>query len=237
MNGRGLSESRRARDAKVINKLAQMADRMYRYDEQLSADHSDYPYQAIIELGRLVNDGNFSEVTQGKFDHCSYDVAIYGLQSGVLALVNGMSGVIEQSSKSLKSIAAKYKTKKIDPAALSPADKKAYQLAIAVVMPAVKGQQYLTDLEFIKLMAAASELIYTSDLYDMNVSGGVFSVVGTSISAKIESKEVDQKFAASIGIWRQGIDKKFPSEKFKEIEATAKIIDEANKIYPVKPAQ
>ena len=79
---RGLIESKWERDAKVVNELTQVADKNYRYQQEIQKGHSDYVYQEILLILRSLEELKHRDpfITVFHAKQCSIDLALYWVE-------------------------------------------------------------------------------------------------------------------------------------------------------------
>lgn len=235
---RGLIESKWERDAKVVNELVQVADKNYRYQQEIQKGHSDYVYQEILlflrSLEELKHRDPFITVFHAK--QCSIDLALYLVEIEGIEKINKTD--MSPLNLMLKDFQERYKMKTINREKLSATDKTAYDnINHNLLEPYRRELQFVTDLENIRSLAKASEIIYESDKHDLEFSGGDGAKVGLGLDERVKKDEFDFLTLASINLLRTKINEEIPSDAFKEAQRRAKKADEINKKYPVKPKQ
>jgi len=222
-----LVDSKRDRDIKVIKQFVLIADRNYRYGEEIQEGHSDYVYQAVLLYWRVMASG-FPSSEQHPISipdekACSMIFALHSIEKEPIQRIDSMD--LKLFVK-LQTIAKKNGMVKIEPAKLPEADREVYDRIMEnAVWPFERAQQFMDDMENIKVMARASEIIYISDKRDLEISGGDGSRLGTTIVEMINKKEFDQRTQAAIGIWR-GLNEKIPSDVTKNATELARILRE-----------
>lgn len=222
-----LVESKRDRDIKVIKQFVLIADRNYRYGEEIQEGHSDYVYQAVLLYWRVMASG-FPSSEQHPISipdekACSMIFALHSIEKEPIQRIDSID--LKLFVK-LQTIAKKNGMVKIEPAKLPEADREVYDRIMEnAVWPFERAQQFMDDMENIKVMARASEIIYISDKRDLEISGGDGSRLGTTIVEMINKKEFDQRTQAAIGIWR-GLNEKIPSDVTKNATDLARILKE-----------
>ena len=94
-------------------------------------------------------------------------------------------------------------------------------------VPALREGQLITDLENIKTMARASDIVYEADQRDVTFSGGDMKAIGTTISNKAAANAYDKRTAFAIGLWRK-INEKIPADVTRDWEKASKLIEQVH---------
>jgi len=223
-----LVESKRDRDIKVIKQFVLIADRNYRYGEEIQEGHSDYVYQATLLYWRVMASGlPISEqhpVSIPDEKTCSMIFALHSIEKEPIQRIDSLD--LKKDLEKMRAIVKKNGMVRIEPEKLPKVDREVYDRIMEnAVWPFERAQQFMDDMENIKVMARASEIIYMSEKRDLEISGGDGSRLGTTIEEMIRRKEFDQRTQAAIGIWR-GLNEKIPSDVTKNATELARILRE-----------
>jgi len=218
-----LMESRRQRDLMVLEKMVMVADREYRWQDPPNEDNPDFIIYSALQLLRLtIEDKDISSPTSSG---CTLEYALDSLEHEVISKINAGSARLEWAGKEFESILAKYRMKKLDRSRLSKTDlEKVNELVNDVIKPMQRHGIFFMDIEHIKLMARASEIIYESDKQDIAFGGGDIEAIGKTIQRRKNNNEFDKSTQIAIGLWRR-INEKIPSEftqELSESESTEK---------------
>ena len=234
---RGVIESRRARDADVILGMVEVADKNYRYQSEVPEGHSDFLYQESLNLLRgaeAISPRN-PDIRDPVDRSCSFDLALYQVEREGIdrILQTDLSSVTEL----LHGFQAKYGMTKIDRARLSDSDKARYDDVMQrLVRPYERVVRFVGDLENIRILAKASELIYESDKADLDLAAGDVSKVGKSIDEYVQ-KTQDLLMLTALTLLRKKIDAERPSEAMVQLKRQVEVVDEACRKFPALDAK
>lgn len=224
-------ESNRMRDVETVFNLAQLADRNYRWNTDVQDGSPDYVYQAGLLIMRAALPA--TKITKPHVDNvCSLELALQFLENEPLTKLDAID--TKKGSDILTALAASYKVNKIDRSKLSDADKNSFDSVMReIANPANKELHFINDVEHIKSVAKALDLIYETGRIDLADGGGDFSNVGTSIRNQARKNGLSDEMATAITVLRK-IGDQVPSEAIKQAIDAAKMIDEVNKKYPTE---
>jgi hypothetical protein len=218
-----LIESRRQRDLMVIEQMVMMADREYRWKDHPSEnDGQAFTIYSALQLLKLSIEKNNITVPDG--ESCILDYALHMIEKEGIEKLAAIKGVLSVGS-SIQAILDKYGMEKLDRSRLSKADlDKINELETNVLQPAERLRSFIKDLENIKLMARASEIMYEANKQDIAFGGGNIDAIGMTIQKKSIDKEFDEDMQLTIGLWTM-INDKIPSQliqDWKEVESQEK---------------
>jgi len=218
-----LMESRRQRDLKVIEKMVMISDREYRWQEQPKEKNPDFIIYSALQLLRLtIKENNISTPTSTT---CTLEYALHSVENEAIKKLNAGSTRLNTAINELKSILAKYGMDELDRSRLSKSDlKKVNELMSGVISPMQRHNEFIQDMEHIKLMARASDITYESNKQDISFSGGDIAAIGKTIQRRNKSNEFDEGTQIAIGLWTK-INEKIPGDivnEWGELEGTAK---------------
>ena len=214
-----LVESRRERDAQVIEQMVMMADREWRWRERPDEKEPNYIIYASFKLiGLMLKDRT---ITTPSASVCSLDLALHKVEDEAITKLNAGGARSESASVELNAILAKYRMTKIDKSRLSKQDlDKVNQLENDVIHPMGRHADFINDLENIKTMARASEILYQANKQDISFSGGAPEALGKTIQRQAANNELDEPTKLAVGLWVK-INDKVPSDFAKNWEAAA----------------
>lgn len=230
---RGLIESRRDRDADVINQLVQVADKNYRYETEVPPGHSDYIFQEILNMFRAAQQlSPRSPVIRTPLTaRCSFDLALYSVEVEGVDRINKTD--MTPLNAMLRDFQARYKMDKIDRGRLSPADKSTYdEIVQTLINPYRRAERFVDDLENIRILTNASQLVYESDKSDLEFSGGDGSKVGKTVSEIVAKEKKDILVILALSLLRGKIDQERPSKAYLDLMEQARVVNEINLKHP-----
>jgi len=209
-------ESRHQRDAGLLRDWAQQIDTFARWSTEPKSGTEDYRKWASFMVIRLSN-GEAFEITIPKNDRCSIQLAIHAIESYYIRQFNALP--MDESNAQLRALLNKYgpppQGQRLDPKTFSPQDQRTYNTLLAdTVGPAQTLGEQISQYETLKLMATASDLIYSSDSDDIVQTAGDANAIGRTISAMVANKKVSERMTIALAMWRK-IDDQFPSEMAK----------------------
>jgi hypothetical protein len=208
-----LMESRRERDLTVIEKMTMIADRANRWNDHPAEDDPDFIVYSALQLLRVAVKKN--NITVPSTQSCTLDYALHLIENEGIEKLNAIKG-LDSVVSSIKAILAKYGMDKIDRSRLSKADlEKINELETNILNPAERLRSFITDIENIKLMSKASEIMYEANKQDIALGGGDIDAIGKTIQRKSKNKEYDDDLILAIGFWTM-INEKMPSQIVQE---------------------
>jgi len=218
-----LMESRRQRDLMVIEKMVMLADREYRWQDHPSEKDPDYLIYASIQLLRFTVKKD--DITVPAAPICSLEFALHSIENEPIGKINASKDQLDSATISLKSILAKYRMDKLDRSRLSKADlEKVNELQNKVFKPLERQSTFIKDLEHIKLMARASEIMYEANKQDIAFGGGDVNAIGKTLQRRSKNNEFDEDTQIAIGLWTK-INEKIPSEVVQEWSEASKQLE------------
>ncbi len=208
-----LMESRRQRDLTVIEKMTMIADREYRWNDHPAENDPDFIVYSALQLLRFTVKKN--DITVPAVQSCTLDYALHLVENEGIEKLNAIKG-LDSVVSSIKAILAKYGMEKIDRSRLSKADlEKINELETNILNPAERLRSFIKDVEDIKLMSRASEIMYEANKQDIAFGGGDIDAIGKTIQRKSKNKEYDDDVILAIGLWTM-INEKMPSQIVQE---------------------
>jgi len=203
-------ESRRERDFEVIEKMVMIADRNYRWKEQPAESDPDHIIYSALQSLRFMIKGN--EITTPTSPVCTLDYALHSIESEAIVKSNSSHARFEQAVKQLRAILEKYGMKTLDRSQLTKKDLKTVNdLFGEVFNPMQQHSNFIQDIENIKLMTRAFDIMYESNKQDVAFSGGDGSAIGATLKKRTKTNEFTENMQIAIGLWVK-INVKIPVE-------------------------
>ena len=223
-----LIESNKLRDVEFLEKLTKVAYQNYRFDEIYDKKDSNYAYQNYVYLLRAMDEkypNKSDSFSKTPTDKCSFNLAIEPFQNEAIAKLNTIN--VDALLSKLKALAQKNRMESIEYAKLSKADKDYYdKLNTNELLPLKKAKQLADDIEDLKSLSNASDIIYKSLKDDLNYSGGNSKNYGQSLKNIQVSKETSERMKYLLSMW-EIIATNYPSEHQKQ---TKEMADYATKV-------
>lgn len=224
-----LIESYHQRDLMVIERMAMLADREYRWHDYPGESDPDFIIYESLQVLRLVLEPSDDSITTPSVPHCTLERTLHSIQLEPIAKLNAYQ--LEDASRSVNAILGKYGLKKIDPSRLSNEDlEKVTELKRSVITPAKIAATFILDIEHIKLMASAAELMYEGNKQDIAFGGGDINAIGITLNRRRKNNEIDNKTWIALHLWTR-ISEKLPSEvskRWTEISKQMKEIENSD---------
>lgn len=208
-----LFESHHQRNLMVIEKMATLADREYQFQDYPSENDPDFIiYASLQALRLLLKQGNDHLITTPSVPHCTLDRSLHSIAVRAIYKLNAYGDQLEDALRSVNAILGKYGLKKIDRSRLSKSDlEKITELKRSIIIPAEIEMTFIEDIENIRLMAKAAELMYEGNKQDIAFGGGDINAIGATLNRRRENNEIDDKTWITLQLWTR-ISEKLPSE-------------------------
>jgi hypothetical protein len=217
-----LIESNKLRDIQFLSAMTQVAYHNYRFTDVFDKNDSRYVPQNYIYLLRAMNEKfPYKEWTSAsdRSSKCSFNLAIEAFQKEAITKINTLDS--EALLIKLQTLAKKYNMQSIDFSKFSKSDKEYFdKLQATEINPLNKATNLADDIENIKLMSNASDLIYKSLQDDLNYSGGNSNNYGQNLKKIMASKETSERMKYALNIW-EVISTDNPSEQAKRQKEAA----------------
>ena len=225
-------EGKRERDLDVLRRMAMVADQNFRWQSTPDEKHVDFPiWGALVVLRTAIPN---IEITAVDGDTCSLDMALRAIESeGIAKLEKFDSPSVTRAVEEVNAIARRNKQSLLDTDKLPAADRlRANELINNVIEPFRRVWQFAMDLERIRLMARASQLIYTTSKSEVGLSGGDVDAIGSTIRERVERKEIAEPTAIAVSLWYK-LNSAIPAQMVADFHTFKRMQNEANK-PPVK---
>lgn len=201
-------EGRRIRDLELLDNLYQIIENDYNGLKQIT-DKNDpkYLYQALVETfpATFPDVDTKKIVIPPKYPACTVDVALWRLEAKANNRIGHIATKDEaiQYQKAVQDMVERYHVKDLGEANLSPEDKKTLDDIIKnFVKPMNHEYLYIREIEVLRTIEAASEMIYLTGKQDLQNSGGDGSKIGTIIDDKVKANDIDPRTKNAIGFIR-----------------------------------
>jgi hypothetical protein len=217
MQTRSLVESRYDKHLELLEKMAEAADGSYRWGSE--ADQKS-PYAAafgaltLLEVGDPLN--SYAAPTE---QHCSLLWALHKQEQPSIDALNKPE--IGAASDQIGDLRSRYNAPSLDRSKLSPSDQQTYDGARRILLRAKPEADNINAVEQLKTMARALDLIYATEMTDLNQSGGDPASLGATLRTMNEHGKIDQKMLMRVGLWRK-LDETYPSDQVKMMEQMQK---------------
>jgi hypothetical protein len=204
-----LIENKRQRDLNVIEKMILIADMEYRWQKTPDESSDDFFIYAIIRA--LRSSIEISDLPPPMNSTCTLEYAIHSVSKEAIKRWNAGGKRLDSAMNELEAINAKYGTNPVDHSRFSKTDLKKVNELMSVVTSMWRHIDFIKDIENIKLMVQASDIIYESNKHDIAASGGVIEAVGKDYQRRKEAGEFSEKIQIAVGVWSK-INEKIPCD-------------------------
>jgi len=212
-------DSRRMRDLRVLQKMVQIADRIYRFGDHSSSSPEDETLTAvIIAMREEAETKAWSALAPPSMGACSLNVAL------ALLVIDADRRVDKEKSSSaiheVEGVLARYGGPSADLSKVSAADKDKIRSLAAEIEPLRSFGAYATDLDNIRQLAEVSELNDRMMRRDALSSGGRIERLGKSAASIREQEQLSERetYASKIlGV----INERIPSDMIKNLSDQA----------------
>jgi regulator of RNase E activity RraB len=220
-----LIEGRYSKHLELIEKMTESVDAKYRWGRDPDEKSSDY--MAAVTPAILQDVSPINTFNAPKEDHCTLIWALHLQEQPSLAALN--SPDLDTAAAAVKQLQQKYHVTHVDRNALSPDDQRIFDQAQTTLVRLRGEAAHAQQIEQIKSMVEASDMIYDASMKDFEQSAGD---PDSSIDT-LKKMEKDGKLSAQmvmrINVWIK-LDEKYPSTEAAGLEALKK----ANSATPSK---
>ena len=152
--------------------------------------------------------------------------------------INKIDSIVASPAlRQLQELKKKYNLERIDASKLSESDKIYYQqIEDSYIIPLLKAYKLVDDIENIKLLSIASDIVYQSLKDDLNFSGGNSNSYGENLKRIKSGQDISEKMKVALDVL-EIVDKNYPSAIAKQQAELAKYASEAQKKNPVVPTK
>lgn len=238
INLQKLIESNKSRDFNFFEKLTKLAYQNYRFGEVYDKNDSNYPIQMYINYLREMSKKfpiDYDKVKLLQEQQCSLNYALDKFEQEGINKIDSI--VASPALRQLQELKKKYNLERIDASKLSESDKIYYQqIEDSYIIPLLKAYKLVDDIENIKLLSIASDIVYQSLKDDLNFSGGNSNSYGENLKRIKSGQDISEKMKVALDVL-EIVDKNYPSAIAKQQAELAKYASEAQKKNPVVPTK
>ncbi|PMS33204.1 hypothetical protein [Trinickia symbiotica] len=212
-----LIESRYSKHLQLIEEMTESVDAKYRWGRDPDEKSSDY--MADVTPAILQDISPVNTFNPPKEDHCTLVWALYLQEQPSLAALNAPE--LDAAAAAAKQLQQKYHVAHVDRNALSPDDQRIFDQAQTTLVRMQRDAAHAQQIEQIKTMVEASDLIYDTSMKDFDQSAGD---PDSSIDT-LKQMEKDGKLSAQmvmrVNVWLK-LDEKYPSTEAAGLDALKK---------------
>jgi len=180
----------RDRDLTTLDHFIQLADKQYRwYQTYMADDNPEKIYSDLLEGLPAIDGSNGFDVSTPKEPACSVDMALFRIELEATTKIEKLAQSVDfaKIQNNLKDLTVKYNVSSVDQAKLTPADQATYDSIMRSVNPLRHEQIFVNQMELLRLMNAASELMFQSGLEDLKT--GDYTKVGSTVQRLLSTSQ------------------------------------------------
>lgn len=220
-----LIESRYSKHLELIEKMAESVDTTYRWGRE--PDEKSPDFMADVTPSILQQVSPINTFTQPKEDHCTLIWALHSQEQPSIAALSAPE--VDTVAAQVNQLRQKYHVDHLDRNVLSPGDQQIFDEAQTTIVRLQREAAHAQQIEQIKSLAEASDLVYDASMKDFDQSAGDPDSSIDTIQQMKKDGKLSAQMAARIGTWAK-LDEKYPSS-----EAVG--MDEAKKAMNAAPSK
>lgn len=210
-----MMEGRRLRDLEAVERMAILADQGYRFSQTPSEGTNDAVYQAGYLFVKLASEK--LKITEPKNSQCTLEFALHKQALEPLSKLDPLLPKVQEASDYVQFLQSKYKMRPIDKKRLSTAERSKYSGVENTLNIVKKNYGYIKDIQAIKVLAKALELMHQASLQDIVNSGGSINAIGKTVQRNIQNNSYDEPTILAMGVWTK-INEKIPSQDVQDFK-------------------
>lgn len=183
-------ESRRERDASVLQRLVEIADQEYRFADTTSNDAHDADLRAFLQgMRQYAIDQNWQIMAPAAPGGvCSFRLAVHTLAAEALGKVD--ENTYARDLAGMQAIASRYGMKSVEVEKLSAADQAEFGRLREESQATTTAYNYVIDLSNIAYLADTMDISYSSMKQDFIVGGGDEKQLGHTADRMLRDGEI-----------------------------------------------
>lgn len=219
----GYVESRRQRDARVLQRLVQIADSEYRF-ANYQVEGEDAVLRDVLHAMRAVaNEQRWSrKIDVQNSNVCSFRYAVNALADEALGKID--PATVGESTDALERIAQRNGMASINPDKLSDVDRAEFYRVRRDMAGPIAAFTYAEDMRNLAFLSDAMDLNYRAMKTDVVAGGGDVDAIGKTIDRMVAAGQIGQPQQMGFRALRV-INEKIPAEA---VDEWAKISGEPN---------
>lgn len=214
---RQLVESNYSNHMDLIEKMAEAVDTSYRWGRDPDEKSPDYLVQ--ITPGALQQISPINSFNPPTENHCTLIWALHLQEQPSLAALNNPE--LDTAAAKAKQLQQKYHVDHIDRRVLTPDDQQVFDQAQATLLRMQREAVHAQQIEQIKTMVEAADIVYTASMNDLEQSAGDPNSSVDTLQQMKNDGRLSGQMAIRVGLWKK-LDKKYPSMQAIMMRETAK---------------
>lgn len=210
-----LMESRRIRDLEAIERMVILADQDYRFSQTPNDGTNDAVYRAGYQFVKL-SSGKL-EMTEPKTNQCTLEFALHKQSLEPLAKLDPLMPKVQEASNYIDFLSSKYKMATIDENKISAIERNKLRDIKNSLVIVKTNYEYVRDIQAIKILAQALELMHQAGLQDIAIGGGAIEAIGKTIQRNIQNNNYDESTKLAMSVWTR-INEKIPSQDIQDFQ-------------------
>jgi hypothetical protein len=217
-----LIESRYSKHLELIEKMTESVDTTYRWGRE--PDEKSPDFMANVTPSILQQVSPINTFTQPKEDHCTLVWALHLQEQPSIAALSAPE--VDTAAAQVNQLRQKYHVDHLDRNALSPGDQHIFDEAQTTIVRMQREAAHAQQIEQIKSLVAASDLIYDASMKDFDQSAGDPDSSIDTIQQMKKDGKLSAQMAARINVWSK-LDEKYPSSEAVGMEEARKAMNAA----------
>lgn len=215
-------ESRYSKHLELIERMTESVDTTYRWGRE--PDEKSPEFAADITPSILQDVSPINAFNPPKENHCTLVWALHLQEQPSIASLSAPE--VDTAAAQVNQLRQKYHVDHLNRDALSPDDQQIFDEAQTTIVRLQREAAHAQQIEQIKMLAEASDMIYDASMKDFDQSGGdPTSSIDTLQQMKKDGK-LSAQMAARIGVWSK-LDEKYPSSEAIEMKDAKKAMSAA----------
>jgi hypothetical protein len=203
-----LIESRYSKHLELIEKMTESVDTTFRWSRQ--PDENSPDSEANVTPAVLQNISPINTFDAPKEDHCTLIWALHLQERASLAALNEPE--LQIAVGQANQLRQKYHVERVDRNALSRDDQQMFDEAQKTLVRMQREAAHAQQIEQIKTLAEASDVIYDASIKDFDQSGGDPNSSIDTIQQMKKDGQLSAQMAMRISVWST-LDEKYPSSE------------------------
>lgn len=220
---RALVEGNYSKHMELIEMMAEAVDTDYRWGRE--PDEKSPDFLVDVTPGALQQISPMKNIDTPKEDHCTLIWALHLLEKPSLDALS-QPNEVRAAQGQFSQLEQKYHVERLDRNALSTDDQRTFDAAQGTLVRLQREAKHVQQIEQIKTMVEAADIIYAASISDLEQSAGdPKSSINTLQQMKKDGRLSDE-MAIRVGMWNK-LDEKYPSMQATMMKETAKAMSGA----------
>jgi hypothetical protein len=202
--------------------MTESVDTTYRWGREPDEKSPDFTADVTPAILQDVNPIN--TFTQPKEDHCTLIWALHLQEQPSIAALSAPE--VDATAAQVNQLRQKYHVDHLDRNALSPGDQQIFDEAQKTIVRIQREAAHAQQIEQIKMLAEASDLIYDTSMKDFDQSAGDPNSSIDTLRQMEKDKKLSSDMVMRVNVWLK-LDEKYPSSEVVTMEDAKKAMNAA----------